>query len=147
MLADLLSGKYASASLGFYREALKPPDDPLKPHDPAKVWNDVGVIFHGNEKIQEAASLYLQAVLVGDPDACNNLASLYEKSLKNNQLASKYYLLGASRGNMGCQIRLATAYRDGDLGLKKNPEKAKEYQRAVSKHKKMKSKSQSASTS
>lgn len=93
---------------------------------PAQV--GLGDLMHSTQEYDEAVGWYLMAAYQGDAAAAFNLGQMYAvgESVEQNSAKALYWVkLAAEKNYLLAVDVLATAYQNGDLGVKVDPDQAK----------------------
>ena len=76
------------------------------------IQNGLGV----NKNVEKAAECYKKAIDLGEIKACYSLGYLYMSDAQNNQMALRYFQIGADNGERSCMAALGYMYMNG-LGV------------------------------
>lgn len=123
-------GHDANEALNWYRKAAEHGDDVVTQFN-------VGEMLHQMGRDDEALEWYRKAAENGAPEAAIGLVALYDQGKvlhgkskhENWKQAVEYFQPLADRGNPGAQYVMAEAYREGWLGVHRDPARAFELYR------------------
>ncbi|MDP2207172.1 MAG: tetratricopeptide repeat protein [Bacteroidota bacterium] len=79
----------------------------------------IGDVLRLMSDFEKAEKFYLEAVNIGDTDAMNNLAVLYETEFKDFKKAEQYYLMAVEKGEANAMNNLALLYKTEFKDFKK----------------------------
>lgn len=102
---------WAYAGLGDLTSCAEYLDQALKLNDGPHSYNNIGFVRHFIKDYSAAEALYLRAINMGQVDALNNLALLYQET-ENPEQAKKFYMLAIDQGHLDALFNLANLYYD-----------------------------------